>query len=152
MKNTASGGSSVNKVAVASSIGTAVEWYDFFLYGTASALIFNRLFFPIFDPLTGTLAAYGTFAVGFAARPIGGIVCGHFGDRVGRKSMLVITLLIMGIGTFLIGLLPSYDQIGIWAPILLVCLRIAQGFGLGGQWGGAAFMEACLKWDFQPDY
>lgn len=140
MKNTVSGGSSVNKVAIASSIGTAVEWYDFFLYGTASALIFNKLFFPTFDPLTGTLAAYGTFAVGFAARPIGGIVCGHFGDRVGRKSMLVITLLIMGIGTFLIGLLPTYDQVGIWAPILLVCLRIAQGFGLGGQWGGAVLM------------
>jgi MHS family shikimate/dehydroshikimate transporter-like MFS transporter len=133
-------GASINKVALASAIGTAVEWYDFFLYGTASALIFGRLFFPTFDPLTGTLASYGTFAVGFAARPIGGVVCGHFGDRVGRKSMLVITLLIMGIGTFLIGLLPTYDQIGIWAPILLVLLRIAQGFGLGGQWGGAVLM------------
>lgn len=140
MKTEGSGGSSVNKVAIASSIGTAVEWYDFFLYGTASALIFGRLFFPTFSPLAGTMAALGTYAVGFAARPIGGIVCGHFGDRVGRKSMLVITLLIMGIGTFLIGLLPTYDQIGIWAPILLVCLRIAQGFGLGGQWGGAVLM------------
>lgn len=140
MKTEVSGGSSVNKVAIASSIGTAVEWYDFFLYGTASALIFGRLFFPTFNPLAGTMAALGTYAVGFAARPIGGIVCGHFGDRVGRKSMLVITLLIMGIGTFLIGLLPTYDQIGIWAPILLVCLRIAQGFGLGGQWGGAVLM------------
>ena len=140
MKTAASGGASVNKVAIASSIGTAVEWYDFFLYGTASALIFGRLFFPTFDPLTGTMAALGTYAVGFAARPIGGIVCGHFGDRVGRKSMLVITLLIMGIGTFLIGLLPTYDQVGIWAPILLVCLRVAQGFGLGGQWGGAVLM------------
>ncbi len=131
---------SVNKVAIASSIGTAVEWYDFFLYGTASALVFGRLFFPTFDPLTGTLASYGTFAVGFAARPIGGIVCGHYGDRIGRKSMLVITLLIMGIATFLIGLLPTYNQVGIWAPILLVLLRIAQGFGLGGQWGGAVLM------------
>jgi MFS transporter, MHS family, shikimate and dehydroshikimate transport protein len=121
-------------------IGTSIEWYDFFLYGTASALIFARLFFPKFDPLTGTLAAFGTFAVGFAARPIGGIVCGHFGDRIGRRSMLVITLLIMGIATFLIGLLPTYHQIGIWAPILLVLLRIAQGFGLGGQWGGAVLM------------
>src|SRR5512135_2545916 len=126
---------SIAKVVFASSLGTAVEWYDFFLYGTASALIFNRLFFPNFDPLTGTLAAYGTFAVGFAARPLGGIICGHFGDRTGRKSTLVITLLIMGIGTFLIGLLPSYHQIGIWAPVLLVLLRFAQGFGLGGQWG-----------------
>ena len=140
MKTAVSGGSSVRKVAIASSIGTAVEWYDFFLYGTASALIFGRLFFPTFDPLTGTMAALGTYAVGFAARPIGGIVCGHFGDRIGRKSMLVITLLIMGIGTFLIGLLPTYDQVGIWAPILLVCLRVAQGFGLGGQWGGAVLM------------
>jgi metabolite-proton symporter len=134
------GGTSINKVVIASSIGTAVEWYDFFLYGTASALIFGRLFFPAFDPLTGTLASYGTFAVGFAARPVGGVICGHFGDRVGRKSMLVITLLIMGIGTFLIGLLPTYEQAGIWAPVMLVLLRIAQGFGLGGQWGGAVLM------------
>jgi MFS transporter, MHS family, shikimate and dehydroshikimate transport protein len=131
---------SIRKVALASLIGTSIEWYDFFLYGTASALIFARLFFPTFDPLTGTLAAFGTFAVGFAARPIGGIVCGHFGDRIGRKSMLVITLLIMGIATFLIGLLPTYHQVGIWAPILLVVLRVAQGFGLGGQWGGAVLM------------
>jgi MFS transporter, MHS family, shikimate and dehydroshikimate transport protein len=131
---------SIRKVALASLIGTSVEWYDFFLYGTASALIFARLFFPTFDPLTGTLAAFGTFAVGFAARPIGGIVCGHFGDRIGRRSMLVVTLLIMGIATFLIGLLPTYHQVGIWAPILLVLLRIAQGFGLGGQWGGAVLI------------
>jgi MHS family shikimate/dehydroshikimate transporter-like MFS transporter len=134
------GKASINKVAIASAIGTAVEWYDFFLYGTASALIFGKLFFPTFDPLTGTLAAYGTFAVGFAARPIGGVVCGHFGDRIGRKSMLVVTLLIMGIGTFMIGLLPTYEDIGIWAPVLLVMLRLAQGFGLGGQWGGAVLM------------
>jgi MFS transporter, MHS family, shikimate and dehydroshikimate transport protein len=131
---------SIRKVALASLIGTSIEWYDFFLYGTASALIFARLFFPKFDPLTGTLAAFGTFAVGFAARPIGGIVCGHFGDRIGRRSMLVITLLIMGIATFLIGVLPTYHQVGIWAPVLLVLLRIAQGFGLGGQWGGAILM------------
>lgn len=137
---TTSGSPSIRKVAFASLIGTSIEWYDFFLYGTASALIFARLFFPTFDPLTGTLAAFGTFAVGFAARPIGGIVCGHFGDRIGRRSMLVITLLIMGIATFLIGLLPTYHQVGIWAPILLVLLRIAQGFGLGGQWGGAVLM------------
>jgi MFS transporter, MHS family, shikimate and dehydroshikimate transport protein len=131
---------SIRRVALASLIGTSIEWYDFFLYGTASALIFARLFFPKFDPLTGTLAAFGTFAVGFAARPIGGIVCGHFGDRIGRRSMLVITLLIMGIATFLIGLLPTYHRVGIWAPVLLVLLRIAQGFGLGGQWGGAILM------------
>jgi metabolite-proton symporter len=131
---------SIRKVAIASFIGTAIEWYDFFLYGTASALIFARLFFPTNDPYAGILASYGTYAVGFAARPIGGIVCGHFGDRIGRKSMLVLTLLIMGIATFLIGLLPTYEQIGIWAPILLVVLRIAQGFGIGGEWGGAVLM------------
>ena len=134
------GSSSIRKVAFASLIGTSIEWYDFFLYGTAAVLIFNKLFFPTFDPLTGTLAALGTYAVGFAARPVGGIICGHFGDRIGRRSMLVITLLIMGIATFLIGLLPTYDQVGIWAPILLVLLRIAQGFGLGGEWGGAVLM------------
>jgi metabolite-proton symporter len=140
MKGQSPDRTSVHKVAIASAIGTAVEWYDFFLYGTASALIFGKLFFPTFDPLTGTMAALGTYAVGFAARPIGGIICGHFGDRVGRKSVLIITLLIMGIGTFLIGLLPTYHQIGIWAPVLLVILRIAQGIGLGGQWGGAVLM------------
>jgi metabolite-proton symporter len=127
-------------VAIASFVGTTIEWYDFFLYGTASALVFGRLFFPNFDSLTGTLAAFGTYAVGFVARPIGGIVCGHFGDRIGRKSMLVLTLLIMGVATFLIGLLPTYNQIGIWAPILLVILRLAQGFAVGGEWGGAVLM------------
>jgi MHS family shikimate/dehydroshikimate transporter-like MFS transporter len=131
---------SIRRVAVASFIGTTIEWYDFFLYGTASALVFGRLFFPNYDPLSGQIAAFGTYAVGFAARPIGGIVCGHFGDKVGRKSMLILTLLIMGIATFLIGLLPTYSQIGIWAPILLVILRVAQGFGVGGEWGGAVLM------------
>jgi MHS family shikimate/dehydroshikimate transporter-like MFS transporter len=140
LKNSASGTVSIRKVAIASFVGTTIEWYDFFLYGTASALIFGKLFFPNYDPLTGTLASFGTYAVGFAARPIGGIVCGHFGDRIGRKSMLVLTLLIMGIATFLIGLLPTYQSIGIWAPIMLVVLRMAQGFGVGGEWGGAVLM------------
>src|SRR3712207_9240218 len=99
-------------------IGTTVEWYDFFLYGTAAALVFNQLFFPEFDPLMGTLAAFGTYAVGFFARPVGGIVAGHYGDKIGRKAMLVLTLLIMGGATFLIGLLPTYQSIGIWAAIL----------------------------------
>src|SRR6266852_9846785 len=130
----------IRRVAIASLIGTTIEWFDFFLYGTASALIFGRLFFPNYDPLTGTLASFGTYAVGFAARPIGGIVCGHFGDKIGRKSMLILTLLIMGIATFLIGCLPTYNQVGIWAPILLVVLRVAQGFGVGGEWGGAVLM------------
>ncbi len=131
---------SIRLVAFASMIGTTIEWYDFFLYGTAAALVFNRLYFPTFDPLTGTLAAFGTYAVGFVARPIGGIVIGHYGDRVGRKSMLVLTLIIMGVATFCIGLLPTYDQIGMWAALALVLLRMAQGFGVGGEWGGAVLM------------
>ena len=117
---------SVTKVALASWIGTTIEWYDFYLYGTAAALVFNKLFFPQFDPLVGTLAAFATFWVGFAARPIGGIVFGHFGDKIGRKSMLILTLLIMGISTFLIGLLPTYAVLGAWAAVLLVVLRSHQ--------------------------
>lgn len=140
MKNSASSDASIRKVAIASFIGTTIEWYDFFLYGTASALVFGRLFFPNYDPLTGVLASYGTYAVGFIARPIGGIVCGHFGDRIGRKSMLIFTLLLMGVATALIGLLPTYDQIGVWAPALLIVLRLAQGFAVGGEWGGAVLM------------
>ncbi len=132
--------SSIRQVAAASFIGTTIEWYDFFLYGTAAALVFNRLFFPTFDPLAGTLLAFATYAVGFLARPVGGIVIGHYGDRIGRKSMLVLTLLIMGIATFVIGLLPPYSSIGILAPVLLVLLRLAQGFGVGGEWGGAVLM------------
>ncbi len=131
---------SIRKVALASFVGTTIEWYDFFLYGTASALVFGRLFFPNYDELTGTLASFGTYAVGFVARPIGGIVCGHFGDRIGRKSMLIFTLLLMGVATALIGMLPTYEQIGIWAPVLLIALRLAQGFAVGGEWGGAVLM------------
>jgi MHS family shikimate/dehydroshikimate transporter-like MFS transporter len=130
----------VRPVMLASFVGTAIEWYDFFLYGTAAALVFSRLFFPNVDPLVGTLSSFATFAVGFGARPLGGIVFGHFGDRLGRKSMLIYSLLIMGIATFLIGLLPTYDSIGLWAPILLVALRCAQGVGVGGEWGGAVLM------------
>jgi metabolite-proton symporter len=131
---------SIRLVAAASLIGTTIEWYDFFLYGTAAALVFDRLFFPTFDPLVGTLAAFGTFTVGFIARPIGGIVIGHFGDKIGRKSMLVLTLMIMGVATFFIGLVPTYEQIGMWGAVALVVLRIAQGFGVGGEWGGAVLM------------
>jgi len=140
LKGPPSTNATIRRVAIASFIGTTIEWYDFFLYGTASALIFNKLFFPNYDPLTGTLASFGTYAVGFAARPIGGIVCGHFGDKIGRKSMLILTLLIMGVATFLIGCLPTYNEIGVWAPIFLVVLRMAQGFGVGGEWGGAVLM------------
>jgi len=131
---------SIRPVMVASFIGTAIEWYDFFLYGTAAALVFSRLFFPNVDPLLGTLSSFGTFAVGFVARPLGGAIFGHFGDRVGRKAMLIYSLLIMGVATFLIGLLPTFASIGIWAPILLVLLRCLQGIGVGGEWGGAVLM------------
>ena len=134
------GPGSIRQVILASFIGTAIEWYDFFLYGTAAALVFNRLFFPNVNPLTGTLSAFGTFAVGFVARPVGGIIFGHYGDRLGRKTMLIYSLLIMGIATFLIGLLPTYATIGVVAPILLVVLRFAQGIGVGGEWGGAVLM------------
>jgi len=132
--------SSIRPVIVSSFIGTTIEWYDFFLYGTAAALVFNQLFFPSFEPLAGTLAAFGTYAVGFAARPLGGIVFGHYGDKIGRKAMLVLALLIMGVATFLMGLLPTYNSIGVWAPILLVALRFIQGIGVGGEWGGAVLM------------
>jgi metabolite-proton symporter len=128
-------------VVVASLVGTSLEWYDFFLYGSAAALVFNKLFFPTFDPLTGTLLAFTTYAVGFVARPVGGIVFGHFGDKLGRKNVLVATLLLMGTATFLIGLLPTYAQVGAAAPVLLVTLRFLQGLGLGGEWGGAVLMS-----------
>jgi MFS transporter, MHS family, shikimate and dehydroshikimate transport protein len=128
------------KVATASLIGTAIEWYDFFLYGTAAALIFNKLFFPTFDPWIGTLLAFATYALGFVARPLGGVVFGHFGDTIGRKTMLYLTLFIMGVATAVIGLLPTYETVGAWAAVLLVACRLIQGFGLGGEWGGAVLM------------
>ena len=130
----------IKRIVASSVIGTAVEWYDFLIYGTASALVFNKLFFPLSDPTLGTIAAFGTYAVGFLARPLGAAIFGHFGDRIGRKAMLAMTIIIMGLGTFLVGLLPTYDQIGIAAPILLVLLRLLQGIGLGGEWGGAVLM------------
>ncbi len=125
---------------IASMMGTTIEWYDFFLYGSAAALIFNKIFFPTFDPLVGTLAAFATYSVGFFARPLGGIIFGHFGDRVGRKSMLLITLFLMGVPTILIGLIPSYETIGYWAAVLLVAMRFIQGIAVGGEWGGAILM------------
>jgi MFS family permease len=128
------------RVARATFIGTAIEWYDFNIYGAAAALIFAPQFFPTFSPAAATLAAFGTFAVGFIARPIGGIVFGHFGDRLGRKQTLVASLLVMGVGTFLIAVLPNYAAIGVAAPILLVVLRFVQGLGVGGEWGGAVLM------------
>jgi len=127
-------------VAFASFIGTAIEWYDFFLFGAAATLVFNTQFFPTLSPAGGTLAAFATFGVAFVARPIGGMVFGHFGDRVGRKTMLVLTLMLMGAGTVAIGLLPTYGQIGVAAPLLLALARLVQGFAVGGEWGGAVLM------------
>jgi len=125
------------RVIIAASIGSALEWYDFFLYGTAAALVFGELFFPKSDPLIGTLLSFLTFGVGFVVRPIGGIVFGIMGDRYGRKPVLVATLLMIGVGTTAIGLLPTYAQIGYWAPVLLVALRVVQGLGAGAEYGGA---------------
>jgi metabolite-proton symporter len=131
---------SVIEAIVASTVGTTIEWYDFFLYGTAAALVFPKLFFPSFDPFVSRILSLGTFTVGFIARPLGGAFFGYLGDRVGRKSTLVATLLLMGISTFLIGLLPTYDQIGVTAPAVLVLLRFLQGIGVGGEWGGAVLL------------
>jgi len=132
------------KAAVASTIGTTIEWYDFFLYGTAAALVFPHVFFPDSSPLAGTLLSFSTQFVGFAARPVGAMIFGHYGDRVGRKSALIATLSLMGAATVLMGLLPSFSSIGVWAPILLVILRIVQGIGVGGEWGGSVLMS--MEW------
>jgi metabolite-proton symporter len=132
------------RAVVAATVGTAIEWYDFFLYGTAAALVFPALFFPGSSPFAGVLAAFGTQFVGFAARPIGAAIFGHFGDRVGRKATLVTTLVMMGISTFLIGLLPGFDAIGVAAPVLLILLRIVQGIGVGGEWGGSVLLS--MEW------
>jgi MHS family shikimate/dehydroshikimate transporter-like MFS transporter len=130
----------LRRIVLSSIIGTAVEWYDFMIYATATALVFNRLFFPTSAASLSTIVAFGTYAVGFFARPLGAAIFGHYGDRIGRKAMLTATIVIMGVGTFLIGLLPTYGQIGVAAPVLLVCLRFLQGIGLGGEWGGAVLM------------
>jgi metabolite-proton symporter len=139
---TARTGSDTNiiRVVAASMAGTTVEWYDFFLYGVAAAVVFPAVFFPTADPTTGTLSSLATFAIGFIARPVGGLVFGHFGDRIGRKKLLVVSLLLMGASTFAIGLLPGYATIGVAAPLLLVLLRLIQGFALGGEWGGAVLI------------
>jgi len=130
----------MRRVAIASVIGTTVEWYDLFIFATASALVFNKVFFPNVDPLIGTLLSFGTFASAYLARMVGAAIFGHFGDKLGRKSMLLISLVMMGVATFAIGLLPNYNQIGLWAPILLLTLRLLQGLALGGEWGGAVLM------------
>jgi MFS family permease len=130
----------MRKVVIASLLGATIEWYDFFLYGVVAGIVFSKLFFPTADPFMGTILAYSTFAIGYLARPLGGFIFGHFGDRIGRRSMLVITMLIMGLATVGIGLVPSYESIGIAAPILLQTLRLCQGLSLGGEWGGAVLM------------
>ncbi|MEU3285347.1 MFS transporter [Streptomyces longwoodensis] len=130
----------LKRIVAASLIGTTIEWYDFFLYGSAAALVFNKLFFPGSDPLVGTLLSFLTYAVGFAARPLGALVFGHYGDRLGRKKLLVLSLLLMGGATFAIGLLPTHASVGTAAPVLLTLLRLVQGFALGGEWGGAVLL------------
>lgn len=138
---------SVKRTLVSATVGTTIEWYDFYIYATCAALVFPQVFFPETDPQVGILASFGTYTVGFIARPLGGVVFGHIGDRIGRKAALISTLLIMGFGTLAIGILPTYEQIGFWAPLLLVLLRIVQGVGVGGEWGGAVLiaMEAAPK-------
>ena len=130
----------IRRVVISAVVGATIEWYDFFLYGVAAGIVFNKLYFPSHDPVVSTMLAYATFAVGFVTRPLGGVIFGHFGDRIGRKSMLIMTLMIMGVATFLIGVVPTYAQIGIGAPLLLLLLRVLQGMGLGGEWGGAVLM------------
>jgi metabolite-proton symporter len=134
----------LRRAVVASTIGTAIEWYDFFLYGTAAGLIFGKLYFPNEDPLTGTLAAFGTYFVGFVGRPIGAAIFGHYGDRIGRKATLIATLLLMGIATFLVAFVPTYDSIGIWGAVILTVLRMIQGIGVGGEWGGSVLLA--MEW------
>lgn len=131
---------SIKRIVGASLIGTTIEWYDFFLFASAATLIFNKVFFPTSDPINGTLLALGTYAIGFVARPLGGLVFGHYGDKIGRKKLLVISLLMMGGATFVMGLLPTYQSIGVLAPVLLTLLRLVQGFALGGEWGGAVLI------------
>ena len=134
----------LRKAVIASTIGTTIEWYDFFIYGTAAGLVFGKLYFPNEDPLTATLAAFATYFVGFVGRPIGAAIFGHYGDRIGRKATLIATLLIMGIATFLIAFVPTYESIGIWGAILLTVLRMIQGIGVGGEWGGSVLLA--MEW------
>jgi metabolite-proton symporter len=134
----------LRRAVIASTVGTTIEWYDFFLYSTVTGLVFAQLYFPKSDPAVGTLQAFGIYAVGFAARPVGAAIFGHYGDRIGRKSTLIATLLLMGIATFLVAFVPSYDQIGIWGAVLLTILRFIQGVGVGGEWGGSVLMS--MEW------
>src|SRR5437763_154239 len=137
-------GIQLRRAVIAATVGTAIEWYDFFLYSVVTGLVFAQLYFPKSDPLVGTLEAFTIYAVGFLARPIGAAIFGHFGDRIGRKSTLIATLLVMGIATFLVALVPTYDQIGIWGAVILTVLRFIQGIGVGGEWGGSVLMS--MEW------
>ncbi|MGO8915146.1 MAG: MFS transporter [Stellaceae bacterium] len=134
----------LRKAVIAATVGTTIEWYDFFIYGTAAGLVFPKLFFPNEDPLTGTLASFGTYFVGFVGRPIGAAIFGHYGDRIGRKATLIATLLVMGIATFLVAFVPSYASIGIWGAVILTVLRTLQGIGVGGEWGGSILIS--MEW------
>jgi MFS family permease len=134
----------LRRAIIASTIGTTIEWYDFYIYGIATGLVFAKLFFPESDPLTGTLQAFGVYAVGFVSRPIGAVVFGHYGDRIGRKSTLIVTLMLMGIATFLVALVPTYDSIGVWGAVILIFLRFVQGIGVGGEWGGSVLLS--IEW------
>jgi MFS family permease len=137
-------GRQLRRAVIASTIGTTIEWYDFFLYSIVTGLVFAKLFFPNSDPLVGTLEAFGIYAVGFIARPVGAAIFGHFGDRIGRKATLIATLMLMGIATFLVGLVPTYASIGIWGAIILTVLRFVQGVGVGGEWGGSVLLS--MEW------
>src|ERR1043165_2166991 len=134
----------LRRAVIASTVGTAIEWYDFFLYSTVTGLVFAKLFFPKSDPLVGTLEAFAIYAVGFVARPVGAAIFGHYGDRIGRKSTLIATLMLMGLATFAVALVPTYDKIGIWGAILLTILRFIQGVGVGGEWGGSVLLA--MEW------
>src|SRR6202790_852457 len=134
----------LRKAVIAATVGTTIEWYDFFIYGTAAGLVFGKLYFPNSDPTTATLLAFSTYFVGFAARPVGAAIFGHYGDRIGRKSTLIATLLLMGVATFLVAFIPTYEQIGIWGAVLLTVLRFIQGVGVGGEWGGSVLMS--MEW------
>src|SRR5262244_4145116 len=134
----------LRKAVIASTIGTTIEWYDFFIYGTAAGLVFGKLFFPNHDALSATLAAFGTYFVGFIGRPIGAAIFGHWGDRIGRKATLIATLLVTGVATMAVGLVPTYESIGIWGAFLLTVIRLIQGIGVGGEWGGSVLLA--MEW------
>jgi metabolite-proton symporter len=134
----------LRRAVIASTIGTTIEWYDFFIYGTVAGLVFPRLYFPQSDPLVGTLQSFAIYAVGFVARPVGAAIFGHYGDRIGRKAALIATLLLMGVATFLVAFVPTYDQIGIWGAVILTVLRFIQGVGVGGEWGGSVLLS--MEW------